>query len=90
MAAVDPRFHTTAPSLAAHLAALGALPEVDQRRHLRAAHHLTDPEADLALLARTERREVTYGDAHQWWHVRQRRSMTIGGALAHDQGRGRG
>jgi hypothetical protein len=67
---------------------VGALSDRDQRRHLHAAHHLSDSDADLALLARTERRPVAYADAHEWWHVRQRRSLSIGGGLA-DQGRDR-
>ena len=85
MAAVEPGFHATAPSLAVQLAAFLALPHDDQRRHLHPAHHVTDTEADLVLLARTEGRAVTDGDAHEWWHLRQRRSMTIGGAR-NDQG----
>jgi hypothetical protein len=86
MAAVDPRFHASAPHITVHLVAFQELTDDDQRRHLRRAHQVRDPEADLELLARTEGRAVTYGHAHQWWHIRQRRSLSIGGALADDQG----
>jgi hypothetical protein len=88
MAALDSRFHVTATNLPAHLAAFLELPAGDQRRHLRIAHRVRDPEADLELLARTEGRAVTYADAHDWWHHRQRRSLTIGGDLDNDQGWG--
>jgi hypothetical protein len=86
MTASDSCFHATARNLPAHLAAFLELADDDQRRHLRRAHHIRDPEADLVLLARTEGWAVTYGDAHEWWHIRQRRSLSIGGAFADDQG----
>jgi hypothetical protein len=88
MTTPDSRFHATATDLAAHLAAFGELAEADQRRHLRAAHHVGDPEVDLDMLARAEGRPVTYSDAHEWWHIRQRRSLSIGGALDADRDQG--
>jgi hypothetical protein len=88
MTASDSRFHATAANLPAYLAAFLELADDDQRRHLRHAHRIRDPEADLVLLAWTEGRAVTHGDAHQWWHIRQRRSLSIGGAVADEQGWG--
>jgi hypothetical protein len=44
MTAVDARFHATAPHIDAHLAAFLELADDDQRRHLRRAHRLPDPE----------------------------------------------
>jgi hypothetical protein len=40
------------------------------------------------MLARAEGRPVTYSDAHEWWHIRQRRSLSIGGALDADRDQG--
>jgi hypothetical protein len=88
MTASDARFHATAANLPAHLAAFLELADDDQRRHLRHAYRIRDPEADLVLLAWTEGWAVTHGDAHQWWHIRQRRSLSIGGAVADEQGWG--
>jgi hypothetical protein len=86
MAAVDPRFHATAPRITAHLAAFAGQDRADQERHLRIQHHGSDLERAIRTAQGSDGPELSLAEVHAWWHVRQRRSLTIGGALANDQG----
>jgi hypothetical protein len=89
MAAVDPRFQATAPHIDAHLAAFAGQERADQERDLRIQHYFG---ADLERVIRTAQGPNgparPLAEVHEWWHIRQRRSLTIGGALADDQGWG--
>lgn len=77
----DARYHYRAPNIDAHYAAFREQPPDEQARHLRIAHHLRDLPADLAWLTEHQGRQATYSDSHEWWHIRQRRSMMIGDGL---------
>jgi hypothetical protein len=88
MAAVDPRFHGTAPHIDAHLTAFANQDRTDQERHLRIQHRFG---ADLERAIRTAQGpdgpELPLANVHDWWHIRQRRELEIGGFLD-DQGWG--
>ena len=84
-----PALHATAPHIDAHLVAFASQERSDQERHLRIQHYFG---ADLERAVRTAQGPdgpaLPLAEVHAWWHIRQRRSLSIGGALADDQGWG--
>jgi hypothetical protein len=85
MATVDPRFHATALDITAPLAAFVSQDRADQERHLRIQHYFgTDLEGGIRTARGPDGPELPLALVHQWWHTRQRRSVTIGGALVDD------
>jgi hypothetical protein len=77
----------TSPGLLAHLAGAASQQRADQERHLRRQPLLG---ADLDSARRTTQgpggRQLPLAAVHEWWHIRQRRSLIIGGRLAEQPG----
>jgi hypothetical protein len=88
MATVDPRYHGTAPNITAHLEAFAGQDRPDQERHLRIQHHFgADLDRAIHTAQGPDGPALPLAEVHEWWHIRQRRSLTIGGFLFDDQER---